>query len=167
MKKSNNNKTKYIEMDTEAKKIVKIVIIVFLFFGLAYGITILLSKYGVFEEGYTPLETSVSFSDEYILIGTILNRNENEYYVAFDDFSADTKNEYFSDLIDNTSLKTKIYKVDMALSFNSKYKSKTSNPNAKTISKLAIKGETLIKVKNKKIVNYIQGISNIEKVLVK
>ncbi len=167
MNKNKRKKTKYVEANTDAKKIIKVIIFVFLFFGCAYGITIILSKYGVFEKGYTPIETTTEFSDEYILIGTILNRNEKEYYVAFDDFSSDVKNIYFGELIDNTSLKTKIYKVDMSSLFNSKYKKDKSNPKAKTLNNLAIKGETLIKIKNKKIVEYVEGISKIEKILVR
>jgi hypothetical protein len=167
MTKRKKDKINYISDNTSAQTIVKNIIIVFLLFAFAYGLTIILSRYGVFEKGYTPLETNNSFSDEYILIGTILNRNESEYYVAFDDFSSNNANAYFSGLISNTSVKTKIYKVDMTLSFNSNYKSETSNPKAKSVDALKINGATLIKVNNKSIVEYTEGTEAISKILVK
>ena len=57
--------------------------------------------------------------------------------------------------------KGKIYQLDLNDGFNKKYKSETSNPDAKSINELKFGKLTLIKVKNGNIVKYIENKDDI------
>ncbi len=133
---------------------------IIIFVSVVYLGTIGLEKLGVFEEGYTkPIKTETNISYEYILIGTVFNRTEKEYYVIFDDFE---KNLYshISSIVSKKNLP--VYKVDMSKSENALFKSEESNPNAKNVDELKINGLTVVKIKNGKIDKYYTGLDNIE-----
>lgn len=96
-----------------------------------------------------------------VSIGTMLNRNQDEYYVVIYD-GEDANAVLYSALINKYISKEKhlpIYYCDLGNKLNSKYYNKDkSNPNAKTIEELSLKEFTLIKVKNSKIVKYIENL---------
>lgn len=149
----------------ELIKLIKIVIIVGVVITLVYFLTSYLSKSGKFSTKYEPSETPEAvMTYEDATIGTVFNRPDSEYYVAFEDF-ADKNKTYINSLISSyTSEKESlpVYKVDMSLDINKKYKSDTSNKNATKTSELKIKTPTLIKIENAKITKYIEGNENIK-----
>ena len=89
----------------------------------------------------------------------------NEYYVLFDDFSNLKSDSYVSYLAGKSDIK--VYKVDLSKPENKVFKSEESNKNAKRASELKINDVTLIRIKNGKIVNYIESSAKIEEYLSK
>lgn len=89
----------------------------------------------------------------------------DEYYVLFDDFSNLKNDSYVSYLTGKSDIK--VYKVDLSKPENKVFKSEESNKNAKRASELKINDVTLIRIKNGKIVNYIESSDKIEEYLSK
>lgn len=157
-KKSEVKKTSNDEINI--KSFAKIMIFLLLGFGSLYFITYFMQKAGMFDAGYTPLQSQeavITYEDA--LIGTVFNRPEKEYYVLFHNFD-NNSNVYLNNLIN--SYEGTLYEVDMSYGTNKNYVSEESNKSAQTSEKLRIKGETLIKIKNGKNVLYIEGIDNIK-----
>lgn len=150
-------------LSDEANSVIKTIVLVIAFFILAYFGILLLGKVGFFDAGYTaPAVAEEAIAYDKALVGTIFNRPEKVYYVAFDNFGEDNVNMYFKYILNNYEGDTPIYKVDMSLGINSKYSSETGNPNAKGFDDLAIKNPTLIKIKNGRIISYIEDIAKIK-----
>lgn len=133
-----------------------------------YGITKALKK----DKTSTDEENVRAGAIDYdvVSIGTMLNRNEDEYYVALYD-AEDSKAVLYSAIINKYLGKDKaksIYFCDLGNAINSNYyvgKDKESNPNAKSIEELALGDLTFIKVKKGKIVKYIEDIDTIKQEL--
>lgn len=159
------NKAKEIETDDKLMSAVKTVLGVLIVMVLMYLMMLGMEKLGVFEAGYTkPDSGETSISNEYIMVGEILNRRENNYYVLFDDYSNSYITDiYVNNLLSNSDIRT--YKVDVSKDGNSKYLSEDENKNATSISDLKINGLTLIRVNNGRIVDYISGSDEIEEYL--
>ncbi len=159
------NKSKETESDDKLMSAIKTVLGVLIAMTLMYLMMIGMEKLGVFEAGYTkPVSEETSISNEYIMVGEVLNRNEKNYYVLFDDYSSSYSYDiYVNNLL--ASSETRTYKVDMSKDGNSKYKSEDENKNASSISNLKINGLTLIKVSNGRIVDYKSGSDEIEEYL--
>ena len=106
-----------------------------------------------------------------VSIGTLLNRPESEYYVMI----YDKENEdsmLYSALITNyynLTDHTKIYFCDLGNKLNKSYynvnNDNKSNPNAQSIKELDLGDLTLIKVKNGKIVQYVETYEQIKNIL--
>ena len=102
-----------------------------------------------------------------VSVGTMLTKNEKNYYVLIYD-SADNNAGLYSLLKADYSAKEdalSIYFCDLSNSLNSKYKSDNTNPKATKIEELALGDITLIKVSNAKISKYVEGFDNIKKEL--
>lgn len=150
-------------LSDEANSAIKTTVLVIAFFGLAYFGILLLGKVGFFDAGYeAPAVEAEEISYDTALIGTMLNRPEKIYYVALDNYGNEKEDMYFKYIVNNYAGDTPIYKVDMSIGANSKYVSETGNPNAKTIEDLAIKVPTLLKVKNGKIISYMEDMNKIK-----
>ena len=157
------NKNNMVEENT-IKSLLKPVIIVLVFLGVMYLMAVGLEKLGTFERGYTAPSKETNFDYENISVSTVFNRNEKTYYVIFDNFkSSYTSNSYVNLLLESQD--TTYYKVDMSIKENAKYASEKSNKKATKPSELKINGITLIKIKNGRIVDYIEGSDNIEEYL--
>ena len=98
---------------------------------------------------------TVEISNDTIILGRSLSMSKDDYYVLYCESSLmDTYNE----IINNYNRGIPIYKVDMSDAFNSKYStSEESNKSPSKVSEFKINGPTLIKVSNKKVVEYIEG----------
>ena len=98
---------------------------------------------------------TVEISKDTIILGRSLSMGKGDYYVLYcENYLMETYNE----IINNYSGELPIYKVDMSDAFNSKYStSEESNKNPSKVSEFKINGPTLIKVSNKKVVEYIEG----------
>ena len=100
----------------------------------------------------------VNVSNEYILLGKSLSMNNKSYLVIF--YDKNSEDSIYSEIVNNYKEKNElsIYKVDMSSAFNKKYMtSEESNKNPSSASDFKINGPTLIKVENKKVINYIEG----------
>ncbi len=152
----------------ETLDVLKNILGILVFLGVAYLCMWGMTKLGLFEKGYTaPEAKEVTVDTDFISIGSVFNRKDTTYYVIFDDYQ-DTykKNAYVDTLLKNRD-DMKVYKVDMGQNENKKFLSDEENKNAKTASELKIKGITLIKINKGKIEKYISGSEDIEKFLSK
>lgn len=146
----------------ELYSFIKTLVIVLISFLIVLGLTLTLNHFGVFEKGYTkPESTETVISYDEILIGTVFNKNNSDYYVIFDNFGDKTKDVYLESKITSYTGEVKIYKVDMSKGINEKYKNDNGNSNALKSSELQINGPTLIKISNGRNVLYLEGTDNI------
>lgn len=160
VKRERNKVKQEVTVKDQVKSFLINLVSVLLFIGAVYLGILGLSALGVFDAGYTkPTKEATSISYEYILIGTVFDRAEDEYFVIFDDFEKNL-NSNLSELAENKKLP--VYKVDMSKGENASYLSDKSNPNAKSVDELMINDVTLIRVKKGKIIKYITGVDNIE-----
>lgn len=98
---------------------------------------------------------TVEISNDTIILGRSLSMSKDDYYVLYCESSL---METYNEIISNYNGGLPIYKVDMSDAFNSKYStSEESNKNPSKVSEFKINGPTLIKVSNKKVVEYIEG----------
>ncbi len=110
-------------------------------------------------------EKEVTISDTVIDGGHVFNRPYDEYYVfAYD--REGLEEPIYTSLIDNAGDdKGKIYYLDLGTKLNKQYVKEETNPKATKPSELAMKTPTLIKIKNGKIVKYLEDLESIEKEL--
>ena len=101
-----------------------------------------------------------------VSVWTILNRKYDEYYVAIYD-EEDPRAVYYSTIITlytNTDDAIKVYYCNLGNYLNQKYKVSDdgqTNPDATSISELALGDLTLIKVENGEIAEYLEGLDAI------
>lgn len=106
-------------------------------------------------------EKTVEISKDEIVLGSSLSM-KGDYYVIYYNKGNDTIEE----IIKNYGGELSLYKVDMSNAFNKKYAtSEESNKSPSKVSEFKINGPTLIKVSNKKVVNYIEGEDEIRTIL--
>ena len=113
--------------------------------------------------------TNVTISYDTLNVGMIFNRPYDEYYVIAYDSTLDDA-MYYSTLITNYSKKEdaiKIYYCDLSKKVNESYKTKDGSGNSKatSVQELSFGDVTLLKIRNKKIVNYIENIDQIKSAL--
>ena len=127
------------------------------------------TKYLVKKEDTTKEETSkeVEIDNSVAIVGTMLNKKENEYYVIiYDKKSSDAYT--YSSLVTSYSSKPEhlpVYTVDLSNGLNSKYYSKEeTNPKDENLNDLRFGDITLIKVTNKSITNAYESIDEIKNV---
>lgn len=107
---------------------------------------------------------------ERAIAGTIFNRPESEYYViVYDETKTDAV--YYSAMSSNYVSKQdkalKVYHVDLSSEMNKSYIAKDGKSNSKATktSELQFKDLTLLKIKNGKIVKYLEKSEDITKEL--
>ena len=83
-------------------------------------------------------------------------------YVSFDEEDGNT---YFDTLLNMYKGSLHIYKVNMSLGINASNKGDTGNYNATKSSELVISGPTLIKIKDGRIVKYLEDLDKIKEEL--
>ena len=106
-------------------------------------------------------EKTVEISNDEIILGSSLSM-KGDYYVIY----YNKGNETIDEIIKNYGGELSLYKVDMNSAFNSKYAtSEESNKSPSKVSEFKINGPTLIKVSNKKVVEYIEGEDEIRTIL--
>lgn len=121
----------------------------------------------LFEVNYVAGE----INEERAIVGTMFNRPEKEYYVMAYDESA-SQAVYYSALSSKYTTSQdgalKVYHIDLSNTLNASYhvdNEKESNKKATKPSEVKLKDLTLIKIKDGKIVKYLETISDIEKEL--
>ncbi len=166
--KRERNKVQETTTKDEVLNVVKTVLGIGIFLGLAYLCVFGMTKLGLFEKGYTaPEAKEITVDPDYIAIGSVFNRKDSTYYVMFDNYSDSYVKDAYIDTLLKSKTDMKVYKVDMGQNENKKFASEEENKEAKTASELKIKGITLIRIKNGKIDKYISGSDEIEEFLSK
>lgn len=160
----NKEKPVPIKLTAEFKNGVIIAVVIVLIFVGAYFATVYLTNKGNLSD-YEPSKAGEAvITHDNINIGMVFNRSDDEYYVAFEDFGDKNKTAFY-ELIKKYSSNEKalpIYKVDMNIGYNSKYKSEKSNEDVNDVEDLKIKTPTLIKIENGKNVLYIDNLEDIK-----
>ena len=153
------------EESKEVKRFIIILLSIIVLVLAVYGITRLVNK----DTDNTDDRTITAGSIDYdkVSVGTLFNRADSEYYVIVYDGEAPNA-IYYSALMNKYMDKeksNKVYFCDLSNELNKKYyvgEDKDSNPNATTSSELAFKNLTLIKIKNGKIVKYLETLDTIK-----
>ena len=156
---------KYISDDS--KEIRRFVIILF------SVIIVVLAVYGISKvlidepnDEYVRNTTAGVIDYDMVSVGTMLNRNYDEYYVAIYD-EEDPQAVFYSTIITlytNKEDAIKVYYCNLGNKLNEKYQAEDeskTNPDAKSIEELSLGELTLIKIKNGKIVKYFEGLDTI------
>lgn len=142
--------------ENEIGKLIKLVVIVTLIFGLFYLITVLINKEDKEEEStYTPAQIQY----DKILISNILKQNEDKYYVLIYDTDDVNQTTYTAYLINYKYKEDAIryYTAELNNPLNSKYVSSESNLKVKKIEDFKVKEATLLKVEKGKITKFYEG----------
>ena len=161
--KKDKKKEEELDEKSEIRNLLKTVIIVLVSFLVCYLLFMLMGKLGMFEKGYEKPESgSNEFTYSTAIIGTVFNRPESEYYVSFDEEDGNT---YFDTLLSMYSGDLHIYKVNMSLGINASNKGESGNSNASNPSELVINGPTLIRIKNGRIIKYLEDLDKIKEEL--
>ena len=154
---------KKVEEENDVRGLFKTIIIVLVSFLVCYLLFLLMGKAGMFEKGYeAPEKGSNTFTYNTAIIGTVFNRPESEYYVAFDEEDGD---KYFETILGMYNGSLQIYKVNMSLGINSKYSGVEGNSKAQRSSDLVISGPTLIKIKDGRNIKYLDNLDLIKEEL--
>lgn len=127
---------------------------------IVYGISrFLIKEEDVFKDEVVTGQVNY----ELVTVGTMFNRNYSEYYVVAYE-KEDTQAILYSALMNkytNMTDSLKVYFCDLDNKFNENYyvgETGESNPGAKSIEELALGKYTLLKIKNGKIVKYIETL---------
>ncbi len=149
----------------EQKEIIKflivLVVIIVLIIGV-YGISKIFVKPEIKDYAYQ----TGSINNTAMIVGTLFHAKESEYYVLAYDTTSDQANAYLTYTGYYTSEMEeplKIYNIKLDNPMNALYYVKeNSNPKATKIKDLKILDGTLLKIKNGKIVKYLEGIEAIK-----
>ncbi len=133
----------------------------------------LLTKYVVKKDNATN-NSSTTEEKNYIdpntaIVGTMLNKSSDAYYVIIYDKTKDNATTYYS-LVSTYKAKDKalkVYTVDLSNSLNKKYiaTDNKTNPKATNLEDLKFGEVTLLKVKNNKITEAYETTDAIKKAL--
>ena len=153
------------EESKEVKKFIIILLSIIVLVLAVYGITRLINNNKDNNEDRKVTAGAIDY--EKVSVGTLFNRADDEYYVIVYDGEASNA-IYYSALMNkymNKEKSNKVYFCDLSNELNKKYyvgKDKESNPNATISSELAFKDLTLIKIKNGKIIKYLETLDTIK-----
>lgn len=153
------------EESKEVKKFIIILLSIIVLVLAVYGITRLINNNKDNNEDRKVTTGAIDYDK--VSVGTLFNRADDEYYVIVYDGEASNA-IYYSALMNkymNKEKSNKVYFCDLSNELNKKYyvgKDKESNPNATISSELAFKDLTLIKIKNGKIIKYLETLDTIK-----
>ncbi len=161
------------EEGNEIIKFVIIIAILVVLVGGIYGLTLLFSKDNN-EYKYEVKEGKINYDT--VNVGTILNRQDNEYYVLVFDSTNYKASEYSTVMSlyndkknDDNSKLIKMFYCDLNDELNKKYynvnNDNKSNPKASKVSDFDFGDITLLHVKKGKITEYIEDYKTIQQKL--
>ncbi len=169
-KKKNKINYNTTEQD-EIKKFLIVIVVVLAICGAFYLLARVFVTKDLFtkEEDKTEEVTTGTVDYGVAIMGQILNRPYDEYYVAIYDAS---EGKYIADMatiLYNYSIKEKhlhVYTVDLSNPLNADYYDPENvNTKAKSISEMKVGDITLLKIKNNKINKYIVDLDAMKKEL--
>lgn len=151
--------------ESEINRLIRIAfIVVFIFIALYLIIGIFITKEIVLPRGGDKsTESEITTDTSNILANSVFDKKDKEYYVYFYDFKNENKD--IADIVNNKLSSSKVYNVDTAEVLNKNYVvNDNSNKNAKKLEDLKVKENTIIKIKDKEIVGYYEGLEEIKKI---
>lgn len=164
VKKQSIKKTTMTKNDSEITKLVKIVLIVTAIMVIFYGITLLVTKNrssNSSSENSHNEKAVIQYDD--IMIGTMLNKNDDWYYVLIKEDEDNRMAEYetLMKLIASKEDAPKIYTANLTDSFNKKYLAKEANESS-DMSEFRVTGTTLVEIKDGQIANIYSNHDDIK-----
>ena len=104
-------------------------------------------------------EVSIQYTE--ILAEMSFKQKEDEYFVIYYEFGSNDA-VLLESLSSTLSSTAKVYKVDLKKNFNKNYISDGDVKTPASIDDLKVKNPTLLRVKNKKVTNFVTGTNNIK-----
>ena len=144
-----------------------VVFCIVMFFVAFYVLTLYITHKNS-DSSTTETSTEATISYQEILLGRSLSMDEKEYLVIYYDSSNADVSSSCSELVTNyrNNHDTTLYYVDMNNTFNKAYATEEeSNKSPKSAKELKINGPTVIKVSDKKVVDYIEGLDEVNNYL--
>lgn len=161
-KKANNNKKENVVTSNELINLIKIIVVVCVVLLAFYFITVLVNK-NKKSDNFTSDDTIAIIQYDKIIVGEILNRPEEEYYVLVkkeNDVNYDLYQSYLS-IYSGKENALRVYNVDLSEVFNSNAIGEETNINT-NIENFKFSDSTFIKIKNRTIENVFIGEEQIE-----
>lgn len=155
----------YSESEKEVRGLIITLIVIVLIVVAIYLVSKVIVNNRDNSNGNETVTGQIDYSK--VNVGMILNRPYEEYYVIVYD-SELPEAVYYSSLISRYDAKEeakKIYYCDLGNPLNEVYVADVSNPDAQKTDQFAFTGLTLLRIKDGKIVDYIEDITEIEKLL--
>lgn len=149
----------------DVMKMIKIGVIVIACFAIIYFVTAFIN--GEFSNKEEEQE-EVEIQNEEILMGETFEKSDSEYMIMYYDFTDNNYSNLYAMLVETYKAEEDalpMYTVDLSTNFSKKYmagEGESSNKNPTSLSNLKISGATLIRIKDKKVINYIEGKDNIK-----
>ncbi len=163
-------KRKYVtEEQKEIKKFIYVLLgVILIVIGIYFFTKAFVTK-DLFKDTDIPYQTG-SVNDSVLIVGTLLNRPEKEYYViAYS--STDTNMAYYNSMMSKYMEEEdaqKIYFLDLDNALNKEYVAEEESNASKTFTKiedLKLGNLTLLKIKNGKVNKMLLGEEEIKKEL--
>lgn len=170
MEKKDKTKNKVNFKTEEQKEIMKFLILLVVIVVCVVGVYFFTRAFVTkdLKEDKTEETTPAAINYNVTIVGSLLNRPYDEYYVLAYDSESVSINKYQGvySTYTNKEKAIKMYYIDLGNALNSSYYSEDeTNPNAQSIDELKLGDFTLIKVKNGKIVKYIEDFDSVKKEL--
>jgi ethanolamine utilization protein EutP (predicted NTPase) len=162
--KNKKNKKEEIIITTtndEVKRLIKVTLTVLIIFSLFFLITYLVTREDKKTNTTPPPKTEIQYDE--IIIGEMLTKNNSEYYVLVTtekDQFVSLYNSYLS-IYKNKDNSIRVYSCNLDSVFNKNFIAEESVFEIAHIKDIRFKETTLVKIKNKQIVNTYEGKENI------
>lgn len=146
-------KNMYASTDDEGLSFIKILAILVAIVLIFWLITYLVTN----KKSTTNTSSDVTIQYTKILVGSILNRNEESYYVLVEG-ADDSNTSNYETLITTYNSKDdhlRVYTVDLSDGFNQTYVATTANLNVDKITDIRFNGTTLLKIESGKITDTV------------
>ena len=157
-KKKNKIDKQYNGEEVQLEKAKWIALGIILFFALAYFVGELITGNISFKKE-KKAETTIQYEE--ILAEQTFKQPDSEYFVLFYNFDSED-----SSMINNYASKLEgtvpVYKVDLKKKFNAAYVTDEDVKTPTSINDLKVKDPTLVRVKNKKTISFVNGLNNIK-----
>lgn len=157
-----NNKINNSEM--EMGNLVKIILIILVVFGIFYVITYYMQKNKKAEINNTNNNTVTIIQYDEILIGDMLRKNEESYYVLI--VNKEDYNERYKEYLSKYTNNNKFYYALSDNGLNKNYVSDISNLNVSDMKDFKVKDTALLKINSGKIVESYDGNSEVMKAII-
>lgn len=144
--------------DNTVKNLVKIIIILAAAFILFYVITYFVTKHNKKYNWENSGESSV-IQYEKIMFGTLFSQTDSEYYALAVANSSDNKDIYdtYIAMYKDKDNALSFYTIDLDSDFNKSYIAEESKLDTSDLKELKVKGTTLFKIKDSKIIECIES----------
>jgi len=158
----------YMEEDKAVRNFIIIFIIVLLFVVGIYFFTVFVNKDNETKSDETNTTEEVQIDSTKVIVGTMLQKSDDDYYVILYKSDDAKASEYASlaSVYKTGKNALPIYTVDLSDGLNSKFYDKEhTNYSSDNVNDLRFGDITLLRVKDNKIVKSIDSIDSIKKEL--